>query len=75
MDPMNPNATLEILRYHVEEFRKTFDRVDHPERYATTPGADNHMIDTAETVVEAFGALDDIMSRGATMPDDWDWTS
>ena len=68
---MDPNATLEILRYHVEEFRKTFDAVDRPERYATTPGADNHLIDTAETVVESLGALDEWLTKGGFPPSEW----
>ena len=75
MTASDPNATLEILRYHIAEFQKTFDGVDHPERYADTPGADNYLIDTAETIVEAAAALDEIMTRGATMPTEWDWTS
>jgi hypothetical protein len=62
------------MRETVAQFQRIYDESNQGE-HATNSGADNALIDLGDTMAEAFSAIDDQMTRGATLPDSWDWTS
>jgi hypothetical protein len=68
--PTFPNANLEIMRETVAQFRAIADRTG-PERKSDV----YDLVDLGDTMAEAFSAIDDQMTRGATLPESWDWTS
>jgi hypothetical protein len=72
--PTFPNANLEIMRETVARFQKLIDAYGEQGALCAPVVADE-LIDLGDTMAEAFSAIDDQMTRGATLPDSWDWTS
>jgi hypothetical protein len=68
---MDPNATL--MRQTIKEFREVWDA--NEAGAVSWRDASHELADLGDTLAESAGALDDWMTRGATLPTDWDWTS
>lgn len=64
---MDPNATYGILRFHVTQLIEQLQEIEDGERYMTS----SEMLDTADTVAEAFDALDGWLKQGGFYPEAW----
>lgn len=64
---MDPNATLKILRYHVAKFISDYDSTEI-EAIADISQEAYDLIDTADTIAEAFSALDNWLETGGFQP-------
>ena len=65
---MDPNETLQILRHQVKHFVELYDTVDNIERDADRALVNHDLIDTADTIAEAFDALDNWLKAGGFQP-------
>ena len=61
---MDPNSALEIARGAVARFRRAFDSAPADEQNLAT-------VDEADTLVEAFDALDKWLSKNGHLPNGW----
>jgi hypothetical protein len=60
---MDPNATLEILRYTIKEYRAMVDQETPPEL--------DQILDLGDTMAEAAGALDEWLTNEGSIPAAW----